>query len=120
MPSARPIAVRARSAPPVGRRRPPRRPAARCGRSSSPHVATVTPSVRIVDRMVVPSSAMSELGDASLGEAAVGELGDVVVVDLSTDLGGGYCSKMFNDGGAVVTRVEPSSGDPFRGWQWTA
>ena len=47
-----------------------------------------------------------------------GELRDVVVVDLSTDLGGAYCSKLFTDGGAVVTRVEPSTGDPWRRWQW--
>lgn len=49
-----------------------------------------------------------------------GELRDVVVVDLSTDLGGAYCSKLFTDAGATVTRVEPTAGDPFRGWQWTA
>jgi crotonobetainyl-CoA:carnitine CoA-transferase CaiB-like acyl-CoA transferase len=48
-----------------------------------------------------------------------GELRDVVVVDLSTDLGCAYCSKLFNDAGAVVTRVEPPSGDPLRRWQWT-
>jgi len=47
-----------------------------------------------------------------------GELRDVVVVDLSTDLGGAYCSKLFTDGGAIVTRVEPSTGDPWRRWQW--
>ena len=41
-----------------------------------------------------------------------GELRDVVVVDLSTDLGGAYCSKLFTDAGAVVTRVEPSDGRP--------
>jgi crotonobetainyl-CoA:carnitine CoA-transferase CaiB-like acyl-CoA transferase len=48
-----------------------------------------------------------------------GELNDVVVVDLSTDLGGAYCSKLFTDGGATVTRVEPTAGDPFRHWQWS-
>jgi crotonobetainyl-CoA:carnitine CoA-transferase CaiB-like acyl-CoA transferase len=47
-----------------------------------------------------------------------GELHDLVVVDLSVDLGGAYCSKLFNDGGAVVTRVEPTTGDPWRSWQW--
>jgi len=47
-----------------------------------------------------------------------GELRDVVVVDLSTDLGGAYCSKMFTDAGATVTHVEPASGDPLRSWQW--
>ena len=59
--------------------------------------------------MVLRSPAMS----------APGELNDVVVVDLSTDLGGAYCSKLFTDGGATVTRVEPTAGDPFRHWQWS-
>jgi crotonobetainyl-CoA:carnitine CoA-transferase CaiB-like acyl-CoA transferase len=48
-----------------------------------------------------------------------GELADVVVVDLSTDLGGAYCAKLFTDGGATVTHVEPPGGDPWRRWQWS-
>jgi crotonobetainyl-CoA:carnitine CoA-transferase CaiB-like acyl-CoA transferase len=48
-----------------------------------------------------------------------GELCDVVVVDLSTDLSGAYCSKLFTDAGATVTRVEPPTGDPQRHAQWS-
>jgi crotonobetainyl-CoA:carnitine CoA-transferase CaiB-like acyl-CoA transferase len=48
-----------------------------------------------------------------------GELHDVVVVDLSTDLAGAYCAKLFSDSGAVVTRVEPTEGDPQRHQQWS-
>jgi crotonobetainyl-CoA:carnitine CoA-transferase CaiB-like acyl-CoA transferase len=49
----------------------------------------------------------------------IGELHDVVVVDLSTDLAGAYCAKLFTDSGAVVTRVEPPAGDPQRHQQWS-
>lgn len=48
-----------------------------------------------------------------------GELSDMVVVDLSTDLSGAYCAKLFNDSGATVTRVEPPTGDPQRHSQWS-
>ena len=47
------------------------------------------------------------------------ELHDVVVVDVSDDLAGAYCAKLFTDAGAVVTRVEPPGGDPMRRWQWS-
>ena len=48
-----------------------------------------------------------------------GELRDVVVVDLSTNLSGAYCAKLFSDSGAIVTRVEPPEGDPQRHAQWS-
>ena len=32
------------------------------------------------------------------------------VVDLSTGIPGGYCSKLLADGGADVVKVEPSAG----------
>ena len=51
--------------------------------------------------------------------ADLGELNDIVVVDLSTNLSGAYCSKLFTDGGAIVTRVEPREGDPQRHAQWS-
>lgn len=50
---------------------------------------------------------------------SVSELDGVVVVDLSTNLGGAYCSKLFTDGGATVTRVEPTAGDPMRHARWS-
>lgn len=49
----------------------------------------------------------------------MGELRGVVVVDLSTNLSGAYCAKLFADSGATVTRVEPHAGDPQRHAQWS-
>lgn len=48
-----------------------------------------------------------------------GELHDLVVVDMSEGLAGAYCAKLFADGGATVTRVEPTTGDPQRSQQWS-
>ena len=48
-----------------------------------------------------------------------GELDGIVVVDLSTNLSGAYCSKLFADSGATVTLVEPPGGDPQRHAQWS-
>jgi crotonobetainyl-CoA:carnitine CoA-transferase CaiB-like acyl-CoA transferase len=39
-----------------------------------------------------------------------------VIVDLSTGIAGGYCTKLLADGGAEVMKVEPPEGDPLRGW----
>lgn len=38
------------------------------------------------------------------------------VVDLSTWIAGAYCTRLLADGGASVTRVEPSGGHPLRQW----
>ena len=43
-------------------------------------------------------------------------LSDYVVVDLSSGIAGGYCTKLLADGGAQVVEVEPSEGDPLRRW----
>lgn len=60
------------------------------------------------------------MGDAVVDESVVdGELNGIVVVDLSTSLSGAYTAKMFADSGAIVTRVEPTGGDPQRRAQWS-
>jgi crotonobetainyl-CoA:carnitine CoA-transferase CaiB-like acyl-CoA transferase len=38
------------------------------------------------------------------------------VVDLSTWIGGAYCTKLLADGGAEVVKVEAPGGDPLRRW----
>ena len=40
-------------------------------------------------------------------------LGGCVVVDLSTWIGGGYCTKLLADGGAEIMKVEAPAGDPL-------
>ena len=43
-------------------------------------------------------------------------LNGYVVVELSTGIAGGYCTKILADGGAEVINVEPPDGDPLRKW----
>ncbi|MBM3671773.1 MAG: CoA transferase [Actinobacteria bacterium] len=41
----------------------------------------------------------------------------VRVVDCSTGIAGGYCTKLLADAGADVVKVEPPDGDPLRHWR---
>jgi crotonobetainyl-CoA:carnitine CoA-transferase CaiB-like acyl-CoA transferase len=38
------------------------------------------------------------------------------VVDLSSGIGGGYCTKLLADAGAAVVKLEPPEGDALRRW----
>ena len=38
------------------------------------------------------------------------------VLELSGEIAGPYCTKLFVDAGAEVIKVEPSGGDPLRRW----
>jgi crotonobetainyl-CoA:carnitine CoA-transferase CaiB-like acyl-CoA transferase len=42
------------------------------------------------------------------------------VVDLSTGIAGGYCTKVLADGGAEVVKLESPGGDPLRRWSPTS
>ena len=48
------------------------------------------------------------------GPHAPPPLTGLVVVDLSSDIAGAYCTKMLADGGAEVVMVEPVGGSPLR------
>jgi crotonobetainyl-CoA:carnitine CoA-transferase CaiB-like acyl-CoA transferase len=51
--------------------------------------------------------------------AAPPPLADVRVIELSTGIAGGYCTKLFADAGADVVKVEDGEGDPLRRWSAT-
>ena len=50
---------------------------------------------------------------ASPSDGRVPPLAGLRVVDLSSWIAGGYCTKLFADGGADVVKVELPEGDPL-------
>jgi len=42
---------------------------------------------------------------------------DLKIIDLSGEISGPYCTKLFIDGGATVIKVEPPEGDVLRRWR---
>ncbi len=50
------------------------------------------------------------------GGAAEPPLAGRRIVDLSSWIGGAYCTKLLADGGAEVIKVESPEGDPLRRW----
>src|SRR5258708_18156013 len=51
-------------------------------------------------------------------DAAATPLHGMLVVELSSGIAGGYCTRMLADGGARVVKFEPPEGAPLR--QWTS
>jgi crotonobetainyl-CoA:carnitine CoA-transferase CaiB-like acyl-CoA transferase len=47
---------------------------------------------------------------------SAGPLSGFTVVDLSTGIAGGYCTKIIADGGGQIIKVEPPEGDSLRSW----
>jgi crotonobetainyl-CoA:carnitine CoA-transferase CaiB-like acyl-CoA transferase len=48
--------------------------------------------------------------------SSLSPLRDYRVIDLSTGIAGGYCTKLLADAGAQVLKVESPQGDPLRRW----
>jgi crotonobetainyl-CoA:carnitine CoA-transferase CaiB-like acyl-CoA transferase len=54
--------------------------------------------------------------DMSENGSSTPPLSGLRVVDLSTWIGGAYCTKLLADGGAEIVKVESPEGDPLRRW----
>src|SRR5258708_4632586 len=48
--------------------------------------------------------------------ASRGALGGYLTVALSSGIAGAYCTRVMDDGGAAVIKVEPAEGDALRRW----
>ena len=56
---------------------------------------------------------------AAVPGGPLNSLAGVRVLDLSDDLAGSYCTKLFADAGAEVLKVSPAPGHPLRHWSRT-
>ncbi len=59
---------------------------------------------------------MKENDNAQIGQATMGSLAGLKVIDVSRVLGAPYCTQILADHGAEVIKIEPPQGDETRGW----
>ena len=59
---------------------------------------------------------MKENDSAQIGQATMGSLAGLKVIDVSRVLGAPYCTQILADHGAEVIKIEPPQGDETRGW----
>src|SRR5579864_1469190 len=88
------------------------------GCAVGPSAARVTRNARRCDWMNDGRSttANDRVGHMTSGEGPLAGLEGTLVVDLSEDIAGAYCTKLLGDAGATVVRAEPADGHALRRW----
>ena len=54
-----------------------------------------------------------------MSEVNSGSASRIKVVNLASEIAGGYCSRLLADAGAEIVRIEDPQGDPLRAWSAT-